>query len=68
MLLFAFASIQINIKDIQVLLEPTYIIGLRKESGVSERHFSPPVLKVPRQCPLVLLIEIRLRQGKSSRK
>jgi hypothetical protein len=26
--------------------------------------FFPPVLKVPRQCPLALLVEVRLGEGK----
>jgi hypothetical protein len=29
-----------------------------------QETFFPPVLKVPRQCPLVLLAEVRLREGK----
>jgi hypothetical protein len=30
-----------------------------------EKHV--PTLKVPRQCPFVLLIKVRLREGKASR-
>jgi hypothetical protein len=33
--------------------------------GGLEKHSSSPVLKIPRQCPLVLLVEENLRQGKA---
>jgi hypothetical protein len=33
--------------------------------GRGQKHFFPPALKAPRQCPLVLLVEIRLRKGKA---
>jgi hypothetical protein len=42
----------------------------KKTWGVSERHYILgwegdkffPALKVPRQCPLVLLVEVRFRE------
>jgi hypothetical protein len=33
--------------------------------GEEKETFFSPVLKVPRQCPLVLLVEICLREGKA---
>jgi hypothetical protein len=34
---------------------------------VGKKHSFSLVLKVPRQCPFVLLVEIRLRKGKGLR-
>jgi hypothetical protein len=34
-------------------------------NGGGGEHFFPPVLKVPRQCPLVLLVEVCLRESKA---
>jgi hypothetical protein len=36
----------------------------KTEEGQKKTIFSP-VLKVSRQCPLVLLVEVRLREGKA---
>jgi hypothetical protein len=30
-----------------------------------EKHFLSPILKVPRQCPLVLLVEVCLTEGEA---
>jgi hypothetical protein len=30
-----------------------------------QETFFPPILKVPRQCPLALLVEVRSRDGKA---
>jgi hypothetical protein len=35
--------------------------------GAKEKHFSPPVLKIPTHFPLVLLVEEFLREGKALR-
>jgi hypothetical protein len=32
--------------------------------GGGKKHFAP-VLKVPRQCPFVLLVEVLLREGEA---
>jgi hypothetical protein len=32
---------------------------------VERKTFFPPVSKVPRQCPLVLLVKVNLRQAKA---
>jgi hypothetical protein len=32
--------------------------------GVGKKYFYP-VLKAPRQCPLVILVEVHLREGKA---
>jgi hypothetical protein len=37
--------------------------GSSRASGVEAEHF--PVFKAPRQCPLVLLVEEYLREGKA---
>jgi hypothetical protein len=37
----------------------------KREGEVREGNFLFPVLKVPNQCPLVLLLEVRLREGKA---
>jgi hypothetical protein len=34
--------------------------------GGKEKHLLPPVLKVLRQCHILLLVELRLREGKAS--
>jgi hypothetical protein len=50
--------------------------GEEKAGGGSERRyiwgerqeiFFPPVLKVPRQCPLILLVEVHLRECEALR-
>jgi hypothetical protein len=35
----------------------------KRESGLRQKVF--PALKVPRQCPFVLLVEVRLKEGKA---
>jgi hypothetical protein len=38
-----------------------YIYG-----GGTRKTFCSPLFKVPRQCPLVPLVEVRLKEGKAS--
>jgi hypothetical protein len=33
--------------------------------GSKKNKFSPPVLKVPRQCPFILMVEVSLTEGKT---
>jgi hypothetical protein len=56
----------------QFLKHETIRVREEKVEGGSERdyfkgrgHRNCPGLKVPRQCPLILLVEVRLREGKA---